>query len=131
MTTAKATYEVSDWQEETAHDIGDGAKLTRASWTQRYTGDIEGDETVQCLMHYGADGSVTTIGLSHFRGRVGERTGEFATQSVGGFADGQATATTTVLDGSGTGELAGLRGKGKTEVGHDMAGSVTFKYELD
>jgi Protein of unknown function (DUF3224) len=131
MTThAEATFMVSDWQEDTRVELDGDTKITRASWVQSYEGDIEGAETVQCLMYYRADGTVLTVSLSSFAGSVGGRSGSFVMQRDGQYADGQATSGGSVVVGSGTGELEGLQGTGHTGVGHDMKGTFTFDYDL-
>jgi hypothetical protein len=128
---AEATFEVKDWQEEDRTVIGEGAKTTRASWTQTYSGEVEGDESVECLMYYRPDGTTYYLAITCFSGRLGERTGGFVTRSTGEFGDGLARATSEVLAGSGTGGLTGLRGTGTGEVGHDMKGTFCLDYDLD
>ena len=130
MTTAKATFEVSSWQEETYTEPTAKTKLTRATWVQTLSGDLEGEETVGCLMYYQADGTVITESLTSFTGKVGGRTGSFVAKATGKYGDDKATSSYTVVAGSATGKLKGLTGKGKTSIGHDGKGTVTFTYDL-
>jgi hypothetical protein len=52
-------------------------------------------------------------------------------QSIGGFDGKVARADVTVVPGSGTGELAGLRGTGTAEVPMGTSGSYTLDYDLE
>src|ERR1051325_9630174 len=64
MTThATGTFEVEDWSEATYHDLGDGAKLTRATVKQTFRGAIEGDACVEFLMTYATAESAFFVGM--------------------------------------------------------------------
>jgi Protein of unknown function (DUF3224) len=130
MTQAKATFDVSSWEEASYSELDGGTKLTRATWAQSWHGDAEGEEKVGCLMYYGPDGTVFTESLSTFVGTLGGRSGSFVLRGTGGYGDGVATATLTVVPGSGTGELAGLTGAAASAAGHDMTGTIEFEYDL-
>ena len=47
--------------------------------------------------------------LERVDGRLGNRTGSFVLQDAGRFVDGVAVSTFVIVEGSGTGELAGIR----------------------
>ena len=51
-------------------------------------------------------------------------------QHAGRFADGVASDTWRVLAGSGTGDLAGLRGQVDFSAGHQDRYEIIFEYEL-
>ena len=53
------------------------------------------------------------VGLQHVAGSIGERNGGFVLETVGDFDGGEASGNWTVVSGSGTGELAGMRGQGR------------------
>jgi len=63
-------------------------------------------------------------------GRLDGRTGSFVLQRSGVFEDGQAKESYTVVAGSATGELQGLRGEGTSAVGHGLEHPFTLDYEL-
>ncbi|HUL71923.1 MAG TPA: DUF3224 domain-containing protein [Vicinamibacterales bacterium] len=46
------------------------------------------------------------------------------------FEAGQAKESYTVVPGTSTGELHGLRGEGRTAVGHGMEHPFTLEYEF-
>jgi hypothetical protein len=51
-------------------------------------------------------------------------------QRTGVFEDGRAKESYSVVPGSATGELQGLRGEGTSSVGHGMEHPFTLNYEL-
>ena len=70
MTTAVGKFEIKDWKEVAYQEFGDGRKLTRASVTQTFRGDIEGDGSVEWLMYYRSDGTAEIVGLQRFVGTL-------------------------------------------------------------
>jgi len=128
--TARARFAIKSWDEKPYSEGPDLPKLTRATVAKILTGDIEGDGQVEYLMMYRGDGSATLLGLERVRARIGTKTGTFVLQRVGVFESGQAKETYTVVPGSGTGELRGLKGEGKTSVGHGMEHPFELHYDL-
>lgn len=130
MTTANARFAIKSWNEEPYSEGPDLPKLTRASVTKSLTGDLEGEGHVEYLMMYRGDGSATFVGLERVVGSIAGKSGSFVFQRIGVFEGGLAKETYTVVSGSATGELEGLRGEGKSAVGHGMEHPFTFEYEL-
>ncbi len=130
MTTARGSFELASWNEETYEDLGDGAKLTRASVTQRFDGDIEGDGAVEWLMVYRTDGTAHFVGLQRIRGAVGDRRGAFVLETSGDFDGKTATWTASVVPGSGTEELTGLAGTGSFGAPHGPKAEFELSYTL-
>lgn len=127
---ANARFAIKNWDEKPYSEGPDQPKLTRASVTKTLTGDIAGESQIEYLMMYRSDGTATFVGLERVTGSIGHRTGSFVLQRTGVFEDGQAKETYSVIPGSGTGELRGLSGDGKTSVGHGMEHPFTLDYEL-
>src|SRR5205809_3547948 len=78
---ATGTHDMKTWDEKTwdgkpANEVS-GAKLTRASVTNSFHGDIEGEGTLEYLMTYRDDGSASYVGLERVVGSVGGRSGSF------------------------------------------------------
>ncbi len=132
---AKGTYEIVGWDEKTWEGKNwneQGApKLTHAKITQHYHGDIEGEAAVQFLMAYPNDSFASIVGLQHVTGRIGGRAGSFMIQSVGTFENGAAKSNWSVVPGSGTGDLKGLRGEGSLQAEHDGTQTYTFEYSFE
>jgi hypothetical protein len=130
MKTANARFAIKSWDEK-PYGEGEGRpRLTRASVTRTYTGDIEAEGQVEYLMMYRVDGSATFVGLERVIGRMGGKTGTFVLQRTGVFEGGQAKESYSVIPGSASGELQGLRGDGSSAVGHGMEHPFTLRYEL-
>jgi hypothetical protein len=128
--TANARFAIKSWDEKPYFEAPNQPKLTRASVTKTFTGDIEGEGDLEYLMAYRADGSATFVGLERVVGRLGAKTGSFVLQRIGVFEGGEARETYTVVAGSGTGELTGLRGEGKSAVGHGMEHPFELRYDF-
>lgn len=134
MTRAKATFMMKSWDEKTwegqPYTEVTGAKLTRAEVAYTYDGDLIADSTLQYLMFYRADGTGHAIALERIEGTLGGRAGSFMLQHSGAFAAHGVADTFFVLPGSGTGELQGLHGEGKSLV-QEQPWSIEFEYTLD
>lgn len=128
--SATARFAITSWDEKPYSEGKDLPRLTRASVTRTFTGDVEGEGQVEYLMMYRADGSASFVGLERVVGRVGERTGSFVLQRVGAFENGRAKESYSVVGGSGTGELVGLRGEGSSDVGHGLDHPFSLNYDL-
>ena len=127
---ANARFAIKAWDEKPYSEGADLPKLTRASVTKTFTGDIEGEGHVEYLMMYRTDGSATFVGLERIDGRIGDKTGSFVLQRTGAFEGGQAKETYSVVPGSATGDLRGLVGDGSSSVGHGMEHPFVLSYEL-
>ena len=130
MTRAQGSFELASWDEETFEEREAGSKLTRASVTQTFSGDIEGDGSAQWLMAYRADGTAYFVGLQSVRGTLGEYKGSFVLDTRGEFEGGVARWTATVVPGSGTDELTGLSGDGTFEAPHGSKAAFDLNYTL-
>lgn len=128
--TANARFAIKTWDEKPYGEGPGLPKLTRASVTKSFTGDLEGEGHVEYLMMYRSDGSATFVGFERVVGRIGGRSGSFVLQRAGIFEGGQAKETYSVVAGSATGELSGLRGDGSSSVGHGTEHPFTLSYEL-
>jgi len=130
MKTAKARFAIRSWDEKPYGEGGDLPRLARASVAKTLTGDVEGEGQVEYLMMYRNDGSAAFVGLERVVGRIGGRSGSFVLQRTGVFEGGQAKESYSVVPGSATGELQGLRGEGHSAVGHRLEHPFALDYEL-
>jgi hypothetical protein len=127
---ASARFAIKSWDEKPYSEGQNLPKLTRASVRKAFTGDIEGESEVEYLMMYRSDGSASFVGLERVVGRVGGKTGTFVLQRIGVFENGQANESYSVIPGSATGELQGLRGDGSSAVGHGLEHPFALNYDL-
>jgi hypothetical protein len=128
--TANARFAIKSWDEKPYSEGQDLPKMTRASVTKTFTGDIAGDSQVEYLMIYRSDGTATFVGLERITGRIGNRTGSFVLQRTGAFEGGQAKESYSVVPGSATGDLRGLVGEGTSSVGHGMEHPFVLTYDF-
>ena len=129
--SANARFAIKRWDEKSYSEGPDLPKLTRASVTKTFTGDLEGEAQVEYLMMYRSDGSASFVGLERFVGRIAGKNGTFVLQRTGVFESGQAKESYSVIPGSATGDLRGLRGDGSSAVGHGTEYPFVLNYELD
>ena len=130
MARAEGTFTVTSWDEDTYQELEGKAKLTKAVVGYHLSGGIEGDATWSAFMYYGEDGTAEFTGLQHLTGQIGGRAGTCVMVADGTFADGAARGTWRVIEGSGTGALAGLRGSGTSVATSEPPGTFTLDYEL-
>jgi hypothetical protein len=128
--TANSRFTIKSWDEKPYSEGEDLPKLTRATVTKAFTGDIAGEGHVEYLMMYRNDGSATFVGLERIIGQVTGKAGSFVLQRTGTFENGVAKESYSVIPGSGTGELRNLRGEGTSALGHGTEYSLTLNYEL-
>ena len=130
-TSANARFVIKNWDEKPYRE-GEGLpKLARATVSKTYTGDIEGQAEVEYLMMYRSAGSASFTGLERVTGRIGGRSGSFVLQHTGTFEGGVARVTLSVVPGSGTGDLRGLKGEGEFSVGHQPPYAMTLDYHFE
>ena len=130
-THATGTFEVKTWEEKPYNEVDGAVKLSRASITQSFEGDIAGEGSVEYLMMYRSDDAASFVGLQRVVGRIGKRSGSFVLQCTGTYEDGTAKASWSVMPGSGSGDLRGLRGEGGFVAHRSRVASMTLDYEFE
>ncbi len=108
----------------TFDEHADGPALVEVQVTETFTGDIEGEGTARVIQAARADGSATFVGLERVRGAIAGRKGTFLLQVAGRLVGEELHAEWFVVPGSGTGELAGLRGDGGFDARLGQHGSI-------
>ena len=130
MAAAHGSFEVATWDENTYEERGEGGKLTRASVTQSFNGDIKGEGAAEWLMAYRADGTAHFVGLQRVSGAIGELRGSFVLETTGDFEGEVASWTASVVPGSGTDQLAGLTGQGSFRAPHGSKATFELTYQV-
>jgi hypothetical protein len=123
--TATGSFKIAGWDEQPWAEAEGAPKLTQARVTATYRGDLEGEGTAGLLMLYHGDDAAYG-GYERITGTLGGRSGSFVLRLDGGFEQGAARTTWTVEEGTGTGELASLRGEGGYVAEHGEA-EVAFE----
>ncbi len=79
---ATAMFAIKGWDEKPYNEAAGLPKLTRASVTKTFKGDLEGESQLEYLMLYRADGTASFVGLERVLGRLGGRSGSFVLQRI-------------------------------------------------
>jgi hypothetical protein len=127
---AQSVWTFTSWDETPYAELDGAAKMTRASIRWTLDGDLRGDASTEMLMFYADDGTAHYVSLDRVSGSLGDRSGTFVLRGVGSYDGSEARATLTVLPGSGTGELKGLRGEGAAGAGHGNTSALKLSYQL-
>ena len=127
---AEGTFTVAAWDESTYQELEGKGKLTRARMTFDFAGDVRGQGVSETLMCYREDGTAVFTGLQHMAGQVAGRYGSWVLLADGSYNGAEARTDWKVVEGSGTGELTGLRGTGLAVATSTPPGTFSFDYEL-
>jgi hypothetical protein len=130
MARAAGTFTVRSRDESTYQELGGEAKLTKATVTFGLHGDITGEATWDSVMCYRPDGTAVYTGFQRVQGELAGVDGSFVVRADGEYADGQARSRWQVIEGSGTGGLAGLTGSGEAVASANPPASFTLDYDL-
>jgi len=96
--------------------------------TETFAGDMEGESPVRALQVLRDDHSASLVSLQRFRGKLAGRQGTFVLQGSETVEKGKIKATWSVVPGSGTGDLSGLRGEGGFEGDFGKGSNGTLEY---
>ena len=109
---AKVTVQSSDAK---PYDETASPALTEVNIKEKFAGDIDGQSMIRALQAQREDKSATLVSMQRFEGKLDGRQGTFVLQGSEIVEKGKIHATWSVVPGSGTGELSGLRGEGGFE----------------
>ncbi len=128
-TQATGTLRTTSWKEEPFAEVDGAPRLSHDRVAHTFTGDIEGEGTWQGLNAYRDEATADFVGFERVVGRLGRRSGSFVLQVSGTYENGEARIAWSVVPGTGTGELRGIRGEGT----YVAAGSFEdgYAYRLD
>jgi hypothetical protein len=111
-TSAKAVLTVHKYEPKEYDKPAEGPVLSQIHVEESYSGDIEGKGTVELLQAARGDGSASFVGIKRVTGKIGGKEGTFLLQDIGTIEGKSVSGEWFVVPGSGTGNLAGLRGEG-------------------
>ncbi len=124
------TLRGTHWRETTLDEIGEGTKLTQVQENWKLQGEFEGEGSATYQMSYTRRDVVLYVGFERLTGTFHNKSGSFVVRTNGSFHNGVAQAQWNIVEGTGTGELATIRGSGQYEArGHDPA-PFTIEYSL-
>jgi len=126
----KCQFIAKNWAEVPFHEIVGAGKLSRASITNKLSGDVEGEGVLEYLLTYPnvEGGDVPFIGYERIIGRVGTREGSFTVRHDGAFSPTSGvTGKLEIVTGRGTGGFVGIGGTGSIS---SKAGEHGGEYSL-
>ncbi|MEV6711595.1 DUF3224 domain-containing protein [Lentzea sp. NPDC051208] len=126
---AEGGFDVTSYTSTPYKQLPDGASLSHLSIVDRFHGDIQGHATAEAELFSRADGSTRDTGFIHVQGTLAGRSGGFVIETAGSFDGKNVSSVWTIVPGSGSGELKGLRGKG-TETAEKIGEEFVAKYRL-
>ena len=127
-TRATAVIAVQKYEPSAYDEPAEGPVLTRIHVEESFSGDITGDGAVEFLQAAQADGSASFVGIERVTGELGGRRGTFLLQDAGTVQDNIVSGEWFVIPGSGTGQLAGLRGEGGFRASLGESAQVNLNY---
>jgi len=129
--TVSGTFAMKTWNEAdyTAKDAL--PRLATVEAADTFSGAIEADAVVRYTIIYITESAGSFVGMRTFTGAVDGRDGSFTVRELGTFEGTTVTSQFEVVEGSGTGALAGLSGSGSfTAVHGEDTYPYTFEYTL-
>jgi hypothetical protein len=127
---ATGTFNVTGWDESTYEDLEGESKLTKARIDQTYSGDLDASGAWVGQMYYRPDGTAVYTGLQRLEGILAGKSGAFVMESGGAYDGTTASNSWRVVEGSGSGDFAGLTGTGEASAEQGQEGHYTFDYQL-
>ena len=128
MSRASGTFEITAW-DQVVFDEGEGAALSRVHNEKAFGGGLQGTSSAELLMAVAGEEGAAYVGVERVLGSLEGRRGTFVLHHSARSWDGssETVVVAAIVPGSGTGELAGLRGEMAIERHDD--GSHTYSLE--
>lgn len=127
-TAATGQTLVTTFKTVTYDEPKDGPKLNEVQLVETFTGDIKGEGKARVLQAQGADGSLRYCTIERVVGVLAGRRGSFLLQVEGAVQAKHNKGAWSVMAGSGTADLRGLRGEGGFEAELGKHGAWTLDY---
>jgi Protein of unknown function (DUF3224) len=127
-TRATGTITVKTYEPSTYDQPDDGPVLSRIHVEEDFSGDIEGSGVVEFLQAQVSQDAASFVGIERVSGSIGGRSGTFLLQDQGTLKGTTVSGDWFVVPGSGTGELAGLRGEGGFTAELGQGADITLDY---
>jgi hypothetical protein len=130
-TRATGKITVKSYEPAPYDEPADGPTLSRIHVEETFSGDIEAEGVVDFLQAQMADGSASFVGIERVTGSLGVRSGSFLLQDHGTVSGSTVSGEWFVVPGSGSGDLAGLRGEGgfSAQLGESAEVSLEYWFE--
>lgn len=128
--TAAATFQIKSCEETPFSEAPQGPKLTKSSFVLTYQGDLRGEGILEELKVHFPGKCAVFYGLQRVTGQLGDLSGSFILKQEGRFVNGKVSSKQTVVPGSATDGLKGLRGEMFLRPVSAQEFPVTFHYRF-
>jgi Protein of unknown function (DUF3224) len=130
--TLQTKLKIESWDEKPYRELPDGSKFARASVTLAEGADGLSEATFEALMYYRPDGTSSYVSIMQITAELAGRSGTFVLRGDGSYDGTAATGESVILEGSGTGKLAGITGSALSSSTHDDYPfmPLTLRYDL-
>jgi hypothetical protein len=126
--TAQSVFRIKSFQEIPFGESDRGPKLTKGNFVISYAGELKGEGILEELKVHFIDKRISVYGLQRVTGELCGMAGTFVLKHEGRFQNGKIYSRQTVVPGSATGGLRGLRGEINLETGPAEEFPVMFQY---
>jgi Protein of unknown function (DUF3224) len=106
--TFQTKLKIASWDERPYRELADGSKFNRADIVLADGTDGITDGVSEALLYYRPDGTGSYVMLMSLTANLGGKSGTFVLRGEGTFDGTTARIAASVIDGSQTGDLAGL-----------------------
>jgi hypothetical protein len=131
MGQVKSFLTILDSSEEPYSEGEDGKDLTSAIFTMEYAGDLKARSILMELKTYNSPDNASVYGLERVTGSLNGKAGTFVIEHIGIKNKDILVSTRTIMPGSATGELTGLKGKADFHsIGKEKA-EITFEVSFE
>ena len=129
--TAAAVFKIKSAEEIPFGEGTTGPKLTKGTFELEYSGDLEGEGILEEIQVHFTPKRVSIDGYQRVTGKLKNAgAGSFVLKHEGRFSNGIVYVTMTVVPGSGTEGLKGLRGEIILKSGPASEFPITFNYRF-
>ncbi len=108
--TLQTKLKIASWDERPYRELADGSKFSRADIVLADGADGIAGGVSEALLYYRPDGTSSYVMLMSLTANLGGRAGTFVLRGEGSYDGTTARVALSVIDGSQTGDLAGLSG---------------------
>jgi hypothetical protein len=127
-THATGRIEADTFEANTYDGLAGGPDLVEIQVTELFSGDVNGHGSARYLQALREDSSGSFVGIERVKGRIGDRNGSFLLQATGTQQGKTLHGQWFVVPGSGTSDLAGLRGEGGFTADLGQGASMALDY---
>jgi len=125
---ASGRIEVVSYEPRPYDEPAAGPDLVEINVRENFLGDIDGEGVARFLQAQREDGSASFVGIERVSGRIADRQGTFLLQDAGTVEGRRVTGRWSVIPGSGTDGLQGLRGDGAFTAELGQNATITLDY---